>query len=162
MIIGITGHRVEKLPNIEMLRDALREHLELFGATHVIHGCANGTDLIAAHEAFKLKIPYTAAKPWEKHYGAISKNSGFEGNDREVYKKMIRNANRVVNTTGEADYSPKLYQLRNQWIVDNSDMMLAVWDGSASGTYNCVKYAMRQNKKLYKLDPSSLRGEYLV
>ncbi|WP_188052008.1 hypothetical protein [Azospirillum sp. Sh1] len=30
---------------------------------------------------------------------------------------------------------------RNEWMVDHSDRLLALWDGSQGGTANCVRYA---------------------
>ena len=55
-------------------------------------------------------------------------------------------------------------QLRNQYMVDNSDLVLAIWNGKESGgTWNTIKYARKQGKKIQYLmlndfenDPSVL------
>ncbi|PAD70641.1 hypothetical protein CHH83_02225 [Bacillus sp. 7586-K] len=44
-------------------------------------------------------------------------------------------------------------QKRNEWMVDNSDYVIAVWDGTKGGTGNCVKYAQKQNKYITTIKP---------
>lgn len=39
-------------------------------------------------------------------------------------------------------FNSRAYQLRNTWIVDNSEILLAYFKSKRSGTYNCVKYAL--------------------
>lgn len=41
-------------------------------------------------------------------------------------------------------------------MVDNSDTVIAVWDGSKSGTGNCVEYAKRKNVPVFTLEPSQV------
>lgn len=42
-------------------------------------------------------------------------------------------------------------QLRNKWMVDKSDIVIAVWDGSEGGTNNCVQYATENKKRIINL-----------
>jgi uncharacterized phage-like protein YoqJ len=44
-------------------------------------------------------------------------------------------------------------QIRNEWMVDNAHIVLALWDGSSGGTGNCIKYANRKsvNKPIINL-----------
>ena len=46
-------------------------------------------------------------------------------------------------------------QLRNQYMVDQADYIVAAWDGTKGGTGNCVDYAVKQHKTIYCLDPKS-------
>lgn len=50
-------------------------------------------------------------------------------------------------------YYPTKMQKRNMYMVDNSDVVVSVWDGSNGGTGNCVSYAMNHNKKIINLNP---------
>lgn len=57
-------------------------------------------------------------------------------------------------------YSADKLQLRNIYMVDHSDLVIATWDGSTtngkgkpSGTYNCVTTVKQQNKPLIILNP---------
>jgi len=44
-------------------------------------------------------------------------------------------------------------------MVDNADIVIAVWNGdekSKSGTWNCIKYARKKGKKIIYIDPNNL------
>jgi len=44
-------------------------------------------------------------------------------------------------------------------MVDHSDVLMAMWDGSSGGTKNCYKYAKDKNKRIIRIDPREyLRG----
>ena len=43
----------------------------------------------------------------------------------------------------------KAFQERNKQIVDNCDILLAVWDGKSNGTKNTLAYARRVNKPAF-------------
>lgn len=44
-------------------------------------------------------------------------------------------------------YEADVMQKRNEYMVDHSDIVLAVWNGKKSGTENCIKYAEKWAKK---------------
>ena len=48
---------------------------------------------------------------------------------------------------------------RNEYMVDNSDYVIAVWNGKPSGTGNTVKYARKNNKMVLLVDPQTLEIE---
>ena len=37
---------------------------------------------------------------------------------------------------------------RNKYMIDNSDVLIAVWDGSPSGTKHAIDYAKEKNKEV--------------
>jgi nucleoside 2-deoxyribosyltransferase len=39
--------------------------------------------------------------------------------------------------------------VRNREIVDNSDFVIAIWDGKSKGTLISINYAKKQNKPIY-------------
>jgi uncharacterized phage-like protein YoqJ len=47
-------------------------------------------------------------------------------------------------------------QIRNEWMVDRCDKLIAVWDGSKGGTGNCVDYAKSVNKDIFRIDLNTL------
>jgi uncharacterized phage-like protein YoqJ len=47
-------------------------------------------------------------------------------------------------------YNPLKMQKRNEYMCNNADYLIAIWDGSSGGTKNCVDY-YRQNKNLKNL-----------
>lgn len=52
-------------------------------------------------------------------------------------------------------YTDKLCK-RNRYMVDQADVLIAVWDGSPSGTGKTVRYAHQQGKSVTVIDPVSL------
>lgn len=40
-------------------------------------------------------------------------------------------------------YSSAAMQVRNEWLADRCDALLALWDGSPGGTANCLRYFER-------------------
>ena len=53
-------------------------------------------------------------------------------------------------------YTHGCMQKRNMYMVDSADRVIAVWDGSGSGTGNTVKYALSSGKPVYRIDPDTL------
>jgi predicted Rossmann fold nucleotide-binding protein DprA/Smf involved in DNA uptake len=39
--------------------------------------------------------------------------------------------------------------IRNEYIVDAADAVLAMWDGQSPGTRGCLKYAEKRNKPIF-------------
>lgn len=142
MIIAATGHRPEKIKiSDDYLRDLTAAHLRAGNASVVICGMASGFDLIAGTTALRIGLEVWAAKPWVGHKPRKA--------DRSLYAEVIEGASRVVGVTEyEAYPGPWVYQVRNEWMVDNADKVLAYWDGSPGGTANCVKYAEKVDRPL--------------
>ena len=45
---------------------------------------------------------------------------------------------------------------RNRYMVDHADVLIAVWDGSPSGTGKTVRYAHQQGKSVITINPRTL------
>jgi uncharacterized phage-like protein YoqJ len=67
-----------------------------------------------------------------------------------VYQHIMTKAARIV-VVSEGGYSPEAMQRRNERMVDDSEMVLALWDGSPGGTGNCVRYAEKVGKPVANL-----------
>lgn len=67
-----------------------------------------------------------------------------------MYNYILKKADVVKLITGE-DYKPWLMKKRNEYMVDLADKVIAVWDGSKGGTYNCVKYAEKKGKEIVRI-----------
>lgn len=67
------------------------------------------------------------------------------------YREILMEAKtvKVVADHYEAD----VMQKRNEYMVDHSDIVLAVWNGKKSGTENCIKYAEKMGKKVEYIEP---------
>ena len=60
--------------------------------------------------------------------------------------KIIKNADLVKEINDY--YFANCYQARNEWMVDRSNLVIAVFTGQKSGTKNTIDYA---NKKAFVL-----------
>lgn len=142
MIIAFTGHRSEVIDE-DTARSNVRRKLQETGPASieaVVCGMANGFDLWAGDEALALRIPVWAAKPWAGHKPRRG--------DVELYAKIIAGASRVINVSDADAYpGPWIYQVRNEWMVDNATHILAYYNGAPKGgTFNCLKYADKKKK----------------
>lgn len=146
-IASVTGHRPEKLTNIEWVRAALEEVLNPLNISALLTGMASGVDLIAAQIALDKNIDCIAVKPWAGHKARIG--------EQNVYNLITTQAKKVINVEPTNSYPGVwVYHKRNQYMVDNSDILIAVWDGGKEGgTAACVRYAEQVNKPIIWLNP---------
>ena len=47
-------------------------------------------------------------------------------------------------------------------MIDNSDILIAVFDGSKSGTKNCIDYAKKHNKEIIIIDLNKIKNKLLI
>lgn len=153
MIVAFTGHRPEKiggykLPNPTYLHvyKEIESTLKKLNPDKVISGMALGVDQIAAYIAYKLKIPFIAAVPFE------GQEKAWPFKSQHIYKILLKNAIETVIVC-DGGYAGYKLQKRNEWMVDHCDILIAVWDGTSGGTANCVNYAQSVNKEIIFIDP---------
>lgn len=160
---AFTGHRPQSLPfrfNEEdprciALKKELESRIERLiceeGVTHFISGMALGVDMYAAEIVLALKRRYpeitleaaipceTQAAKWPEHL-------------RDRYFDIATKCDK--ETMLQTHYTPDCMKKRNQYMVDRADILLAVWNGRASGTGQTVMYAREKGKPVWVIDPS--------
>lgn len=158
MKICVTGHRPNKLygynfsdPRYQKLKEQFKSILKENKCDEAITGMALGVDTVFALAVLELKnegynIKLHCAIPCKNH----SCKWGKESVDQ--YNYILSKAD-TVKLVSEEEYKPWLMQKRNEYMVDLADKVIAVWDGSKSGTANCVKYAERIGKEIIKIEP---------
>ena len=127
--------------------------IEQKNATHFISGMALGIDTYAAEIVLDLKSQFpfitlecaipceTQAAKWSERY-------------RNRYFGIVERCDK--ETMIQRHYSSDCMQKRNRYMVENADFVLAVWDGSPSGTSMTVTYAHSLGKPVWILDPNTL------
>lgn len=157
MKISFTGHRPNKLggyklPNptyISICKRIESALLELKPDV-VISGMALGIDQWAANIAIKLNIPFIAAIPF------VGQEAIWPLESKRIYKILLGRA-QSQHIVSEGGYSAQKLQIRNEWMVDQltepDDTVMAIWDGTRGGTGNCVAYAEKVGKKIYRINP---------
>jgi uncharacterized phage-like protein YoqJ len=139
MIYAATGHRPDKLGGYDLATTGkVIDFAELVLKHHqpstVISGMALGWDMAIAQAAIRLDIPFHAYIPFqgqELHWPMAT---------RLYYKALLKLAQHVV-VCSEGGFSKQAMQVRNERMVDNCEMLLALWNGSSGGTANCLAYA---------------------
>jgi len=58
---------------------------------------------------------------------------------RHHYEKILQQADQIIETNDDLPTSWKI-QKRNEWMIDNSDATIAIWDGKPSGTTKNTEY----------------------
>lgn len=148
-----TGHRPEKLRRAEKeiwmdlnreIRIAVHDGINVF-----ISGMARGVDIDAAEIVLQLRdngypvrlicaCPYPGfenrwSRTWQNRYGMII--------DRADLVRYIR-----------PQYSKDCFQIRNEWMVNHSARVIAVFNGQPSGTKNTIDYALQQGVPVFQIE----------
>ncbi|MGM7720592.1 SLOG family protein [Metabacillus sp. Hm71] len=157
-----TGNRPNKLygydPKSEgnqkllwKLRDEIINHIQIHNTDTFITGMALGIDMWAARIVLKLKETY----PGIKLIAAVpckNQTNKWPENSQKEWKSIIDKCDKVHYVSEEA-YTSWCMQIRNEWMVENSKYVIAVWDGTKGGTANCVNHAHKQNKHITIIKP---------
>ena len=142
--MGVTGHRPERIIGYseDRLLDLAFAVLEKYQPRKVITGMALGWDLAIAKTCVSLDIPFIAAVPF------IGQESLWKSDDIKLYRYILSFADKV-EIISDGGYSARKMQKRNEFIVNNSDIIISLWDGKKyGGTWNCINYARKSEKKI--------------
>ena len=64
------------------------------------------------------------------------------------YRRLLNKADQI-EVISSGDYSSEAMQLRNQWILNHCDRLMALWHSDKGGTKNCVDYALAINRPTF-------------
>ena len=140
-----TGHRPEKLEQSEsVVVEALKKEIRTAiadGFQTFISGMARGVDIWAAEIVLVLRDEGAAVR-----LICASPYRGFESrwsrDWQERYRLVMGRAD-LVRFICPA-YRRDCFQRRNEWMVDHSARVIAIYNGEGGGTRNTVAYA-KQN-----------------
>ena len=140
-----TGHRPEKVSRSEKeIRAALQSEIKQAvqaGFTVFITGMARGVDLWAAEIVLEQRKRNDAIK-----LICAIPHEGFETRWSAEWRQLynyVRDHADLVRIIGKGYYSG-VYQVRNEWMINHSARVIAVFNGQPSGTKNTIDYAYRQ------------------
>ena len=151
--VCFTGHRPEKLTRDEKsvmkdlekeIRKAVSDGLNVF-----ITGMARGVDIWAAQIVLKLRdegcnVRLICACPYE----------GFERSWSQEWQKAYREILTVADFVKYVcnGYGPACFQIRNEWMVNHSARVIAVYNGENGGTKNTMDYAMKVGVPIVRIE----------
>lgn len=151
MKMTICGHRPPKLggysenPTKAWAMKAIDEVLISHQPSLVYTGMALGVDQWVAELCILNDIKFIAALPNK------SMSNKWPPHAVEKYEQLLKKASNVHIVHDTTSYWPEQMQDRNIWMVDNSDMVVSIWDGSSGGTANCIGYAKMIKKKYFNI-----------
>ncbi len=160
MRVAITGHRPSKLGNdytgtsplMIKLTTQLLELMLGIKPTQLITGMALGVDQLWARLAIQNNIPFIAAVPCWGQYDPWTLQQ------KHRYADLISHPLCHMHIVTPGPYTHKCMQIRNEWMVDRCDKLIAVWDGTPGGTANCYNYAITKLHKdhIIRINPKEL------
>ena len=142
--VCFTGHRPEKQTRHEKsikkdlekeIRQAAADGLNVF-----ITGMARGVDIWAAQIVLMLRD-----EGYDVKLMCVCPYEGFERGWNQEWQKAYREilaAADFVKYVCEG-YNRTCFQARNEWMVNHSARVIAVFNGEKSGTKNTIDYAMK-------------------
>lgn len=172
MKLAFTGHRPESLFLGEnelsasaicikaLLADEIMQYAAQ-GYDTFMTGGARGDDILFAEQVLLVKglaypniqlitvVPYKGqADNWTEAW-------------RERYFRILEYSSDVI--TLAAHYSNGCYHIRNRYLVDHADRVLALYnDSRTGGTAYTVKYARQQNKEIIVIHPITMERKVLL
>ncbi len=161
-----TGHRPESFSffyneehpdcvNLKKkLKDEIKKMITEFKVDSFFCGMAQGTDMWAAEIvlAFKKDYPHislTAVVPF------LGQSRSWNYEQKKRYQTILSLCDKKILISHH--YTPYCMIQRNRHMVDISDYVLAVWNGSLTGgTAKTIQYAKSENKEIFIINPSCL------
>ena len=162
MTMCATGHRPNKLwgyniqtPEYYNLAKLMSTEILKSGETNFISGMALGVDTIFALVVIKLRDTTHPEFKLECACPCANFDSKWFGESRKQAQQILSVADKITYVS-TLEYTPACMQARNIYMVDNSDIILAIWDGTSGGTANCVRYAESVNKPIVQINPKQI------
>lgn len=160
--VCFTGHRSQKLPwrfNEEDMRCkdmkvTLRAEIEKAinrGYNTFLCGMALGFDMICAETVIELKNKY----PEIKIFGALpckTQDIKWSVKDRERYANLLKQLDGIRCLYDDYIGAECMLE-RNRYMVNNSSLMIALFNGLPGGTKSTIDYARKQGLEIVIIKP---------
>lgn len=173
--VGLTGHRPKKLGGYRINTPAylrLQQDLELY-ITYQLQrydivvghsGLALGADtiwskaILAMRERYPDRVQFHAEIPMmeqpSKWFAKSDIDFWHKQIDEADFKSVYGDLSGCKNDKERRRLATMLLNKRNEGMLDHSDILLAVWDGTSGGTGNAVKYARKTGLEVVRIDPT--------
>lgn len=159
-----TGHRPKGFPfqygidkrkhnaYLKMLEQKIELAITEYGITNFISGMALGVDIDFAEIVLKLRNKY----PVTLECAIPCPNQTLKWNDKDKlrYDGIIKRADEIHLLSER--YTPECMLQRNRYMVDKSELIIAVFNGiQKGGTWFTINYANRENKRIEIIELSA-------
>lgn len=144
--MALTGHRPQRLgyskhlesPEWRPMIDWLKDQIKTIGVTDAICGMAEGCDCVYAlavielkDEGYKIKLHCVLpCANYQSKYYMFNKIKSYADSWMSLSKNYYKGCD----------------DARDQFMVDHSDKLFAIWDGiKAGGVYSTIRKAQKKN-----------------
>lgn len=154
-----TGHRPNKLPwgynekgiRFFLFKNKLRKSIKEAikgGYKYFISGMALGSDMLCAEMVLKLKkkhpnITLECAIP------CINQTERWLKTSIDRYNTIVSKSDKITYVSDKPYYNGCM-QKRNKYMIDNSSLLIAVYNGCSGGTHQTIELA-KENLLIIKL-----------
>lgn len=153
--ICLTGHRPKSLPwGYDETKEScikFKQDLEIIfenaikcGYKTFLSGMAEGFDMIGTEILLKLKkkhnIQIIAVVP------CLGQELKWSPKQQKRYNQILKQCDNKIVLSPQ--YTPTCMNERNKFMVDNSSVCIACWNGKPSGTRNTLLYAKQTNCRI--------------
>jgi hypothetical protein len=152
--LGIVGHRELDAEAAEFVgtesRRLLSHALTAFGDVVAISALAEGADTLFAEAALSTHVPLELVRPFSRYVEDFPTERS-----RGRYRALVAAARKETRLQFTAR-STRAYEAAMRWVVENSDVLVAAWDGGPArrpgGTAHAVLRAVRIGRPVIHLD----------
>lgn len=167
-IMSFTGHRPNKFGTYDEsspiiiaikaeLEKAIRYCITECGTALFIAGGALGVDTWAAEIVLKLRDDEKLPVKLLLAVPCKSQELRWPKPSQARYNNMLKRADGVKMVfEGTYEQNPKCMHDRDEWMVNSSQGLIAVWDGSPGGTGHTAEYAKKVGKPIYRIIPGNV------
>lgn len=150
VVIGITGHQKRRGIEWAWVASTMRAEIQALGAIdRALSSLAAGSDQVFATVALDLGIPVTAVLPTKEYERFL------RGRDLARFQALLPRCDQymIEGATRPNDG----FMAAGHYIVDQSDVLFAIWDGEPAGalggTGDAVGYARARDRRVIHINP---------
>lgn len=152
----LTGHRPKSLPwgynenspKCRKFKKEVKKVLEgaiKYGLTSFLNGMAEGFDMISAEIILELKKTYKNVKLIAV-IPCLNQEIKWKPNQQKRYNAILKQCDEKIVLF--KIYTPNCMNNRNKFMVENSGVAIACFNGKPSGTGNTIRLAKEKNLKI--------------
>jgi hypothetical protein len=151
MKTGITGHQdLGTSQTGHWVAQEMATVVDQIGVSKGFSCLAKGADQLFAQILQNKQLPFIAVIP------CVQIESSFQTEeDRTLFRRLLATASETITLPFDAP-SEVAYFEAGKTVVDQSDLLIAVWNGRAAkglgGTADVVKYALENSKKVIHIN----------
>jgi len=137
-----------------MIKDEIIELIEKEAFNYFINGLAVGSDQLCASIIIELKKFYNITL--EAAIPCINQDKLWNSESKKNYQKILSLCD-VKKYISNDEYKKGCMLKRNKYMVDNADIVIAIWTGkSRSGTAQTIRYANLKKVPVIIFNPDDI------